>query len=107
MSRLFVRSGRAIVPVLVADVTWFEALGDYVAAHVGRARYMLHLPLARLEARLDARQFVRIHRTHIVNLDQVTAFRRQEKGRLVAELADGTRLPVSRAKAQEFRALSV
>ena len=47
----------------------------------------------------------RIHRTHIVNLDQVKAFRREGKGRMVAELKDGTELPVSRTRAQELRAL--
>ena len=35
MSRLFVRSGGAIIPVAVDDVAWFEAQGDYVTAHVG------------------------------------------------------------------------
>jgi two-component system LytT family response regulator len=106
MTRLFVRSGAAIVPVAVAAVSWFEARGDYVAAHAGPARHLLHLSLNRLEARLDPRRFVRIHRTHIVNLDQVTAFRRERKGLLVAELADGTRLAVSRSRAQDLRSLS-
>ena len=107
MTRLFVRSGRAIVPIVVHEVTWFESLGDYVVAHVGARRHTLHLPLARLESRLDPKTFVRIHRTHIVNLNQVAAFRREEKGRLVAELRDGTRLPVSRQRAQELRSLGV
>jgi two-component system LytT family response regulator len=105
MSRLFVRSGGALLTVPVASVWWFEADGDYVVAHAGRTRHMLHVSLNRIEARLDAARFVRIHRTHIVNLDHVTGFRRQGKGRLVAELTDGTRLPVSRARATDLRAL--
>lgn len=102
MSRLFVRSGTGIVPVAVNDVGWFESSGDYVTAHAGRSRYMLHLALSRLEARLDPAKFTRIHRTHIVNLGQVAAFRRRE-GKLVAELRDGTVLPVSRERAKEIR----
>jgi len=105
MSRLFVRTGASIVPVPVADIAWFEADGDYVVAHTATSRHLVHLSLNRLEERLDGARFTRIHRTHIVNLDHVKAFRRQPPGRLVAELADGTRLPVSRAKAQELRAL--
>ena len=104
MSRLFVRSGRSIVPLKVTDIAWFEAVGDYIAAHTGATQHLLHLSLSQLEERLDPLRFVRIHRTHIVNLDHVTAFRRQPDTRLVAELSDGTRLPVSRAKAQELRA---
>ncbi|HVT40157.1 MAG TPA: LytTR family DNA-binding domain-containing protein [Gemmatimonadaceae bacterium] len=105
MSRLFVRSGRSIIPVAVDGVAWFEALGDYVAAHVGRSRHMLHLSLNRLEARLDPKRFSRIHRTHIVNLEHVKAFRRDGKGHLNAELADGTRLAVSRNRARAIRSL--
>lgn len=105
MSRLFVRSGGAVIPVAVAGVSWFEARGDYVAAHLGRSRHLLHLSLNRLEARLDPTRFARIHRTHIVNLDHVTAFRPHGKGRLLAELADGTRLPVSRSRSHDLRGL--
>jgi two-component system LytT family response regulator len=106
MSRLFVRSGRNIMPVAVTSVVWFEAVGDYVAAHTATgAQHLLHLSLNRLEERLDARRFARVHRAHIVNLDHVAAFRRQLTGQVVAELRDGTKLPVSRAKAQELRQL--
>lgn len=107
MTRLFVRSGSAIIPVAVDSVAWFEAWGDYVTAHAGRARHVLHLSLSHLEARLDPKRFLRIHRTYIVNLDHVTAFRRQGKERMVAELADGARLAVSRSRAKELRSLGV
>ncbi|HVT57061.1 MAG TPA: LytTR family DNA-binding domain-containing protein [Thermoanaerobaculia bacterium] len=107
MTRLFVRSGGSVIPVAVDGVAWFEALGDYVAAHVGRARHVLHVSLNRLEERLDPERFARIHRAHIVNLDQVVAFRRPGPGQLVAEMADGTRLPVSRNRARALRGLAV
>lgn len=106
VTRLFVRSGRSIVPVAVADITWFEAAGDYVCLHTQRADHLLHLALAGLESRLDPVHFTRIHRTHIVNLDHVAGFRREASGALVAEMRDGTRLAVSRAKARELRALA-
>ena len=105
MSRIFVRSGRAIIPVPVASVLYFEADGDYVTVTTGESRYLVHLSLNRLEARLDGTRFVRIHRTHIVNLEHVVAFRPQGKGQLVAELSNGVRLPVSRSRAADLRAL--
>ena len=103
ISRIFVRSGRAIVPVAVDTIAWFEALGDYVGVHAGAANHLVHVSLNRLEQRLDPRRFSRIHRTHIVNLDFVESFRRQDGGGLVAQLLDGAVLPVSRVKAQELR----
>jgi two-component system, LytTR family, response regulator len=110
MTRLFVRSGGAVLPVAVEHVAWFESSGDYVVAHTGQAgkqRYMLHLPLSRLETRLDARKFMRVHRTRIVNLDHVAAFRPYGKSQLVAELRDGTKLVVSRERAKDIRALGL
>jgi two-component system LytT family response regulator len=107
MTRLFVRSGGSVIPVPVASVAWFEADGDYVTAHAGTSRYMLHLPLSRLEARLDSTKFLRIHRTRIVNLDHVASFRPHGKGQLVATMKDGGRLVVSRERAKALRALGL
>ena len=107
LQRLFVRSGNAIAPLPVASVLWFEADGDYVVAHTERGRHVLSVALSRLEVRLDPKRFSRIHRTHIVNLDHVAAFRRHGKGGMVAELRGGGQLAVSRARAQELRRLGV
>jgi two-component system, LytTR family, response regulator len=107
MTRLFVRSAGGVIPVAVTSVAWFESDGDYVVAHAGKNRYMLHVPLSRLEARLDAKRFVRIHRTQIVNLDHVASFRPHGKGQLVAEMKEGARLIVSRERAKEIRALGL
>ena len=106
MTRLFVRSGGGVIPVAAHDVAWFESSGDYVVAHAGRSRYMLHLALNRLEARLDPTRFVRIHRTHLANLDHVVAFRKRDE-RVVAEMDDGATLPVSRERAKELRVAAV
>ena len=105
ISRLFVRTGGTLVPLLVTDVAWFEAEGDYVVAHTARTRHVLNLSLTRLEARLDPVRFVRVHRAHLVNMDFVRAFKRDAGGNLEAELVDGRRVPVSRARAQELRSL--
>jgi two-component system LytT family response regulator len=105
ISRLFVRQGAAIIPVAVAEVAWFESDGDYVIAHAGRTRHVMHVSLNRLEARLDPHRFSRIHRRHVVNLDYVTGFRPLERGKLVAVLRDGTNVPVSRSRARELRSL--
>jgi two-component system LytT family response regulator len=105
ISRLFVRVGAAIVPLPVDRISRLEADGDYVIAHASGARHLLHLSLSSLVARLDPRRFAQVHRAHVVNLDHVRAFKRDVRGNLEAELQDGTRVPVSRARAQEVRSL--
>ena len=107
ISRLFVRTGGNLVPLLVAGVVSFEADGDYVIAHTERTRHTLHLSLNRLGERLDPARFIRIHRAHIVNLDHVRTFKRDIRGNLEAELVDGRRVPVSRSRAQELRRLGL
>ncbi len=106
VSRLFVRVGRSIIPLAVADIAWFEAVGDYIAAHVGDTQHPLHLSLSQLESRLDPRRFARIHRAHIVNLDHVQAFRRAADGHMLAELENGVSLAVSRSRARDLRSLA-
>ena len=103
MSRLFVRTGASLIPVAVADVAWLSADGDYVEAHTVTSRHIVHVSLNRIEARLDPAKFTRIHRAHMVNLNHVRAFRRAPHGRMLAEMRDGTRLPVSRSRAPELR----
>ena len=103
ISRLFVRQGRSVVPIAIEQVHWFEAVGDYVAVHTDSAAPLLHVALARLEQRLDAQHFVRVHRAHIVNLAKVVAFVRQTSGAVVAQMHSGAQVAVSRARAQELR----
>ena len=107
ISRLFVRIGGNLVPLSISEVVSFEADGDYVIAHTERTRHVLNLSLSRLGERLDLNRFVRVHRAHIVNLDRVRAFKRDTRGNLEAELINGRRVPVSRARAQELRSLGL
>ncbi|MCC6771910.1 MAG: response regulator transcription factor [Gemmatimonadaceae bacterium] len=107
MTRLFVRHGSAILPLPVASIAWFEADGDYVVAQRETGRHWVHLSLNRLATRLDPAQFVRIHRTHIVNLDYVVAFRRHGRSGMTAEMRGGVQLAVSRQRAAALRTLGV
>jgi two-component system LytT family response regulator len=63
--------------------------------------------MAEFEARLDRARFVRVHRSHIVNLDKVAAFLPEDGTRLVIEMKDGTRIMASRARARELKHLAI
>ena len=92
-------------PHVIFTTAWAQHAA--AAFELGALDYLLKpFGAERLEARLDAPRSVRIHRTSIVSLNHVVAFRTVEKGRVVAELDDGTRLEVSRNKAKELRELS-
>jgi len=105
-SRLFVRDRGRIVALPAADVERLEAEGDYVTVHSRGRRYLVRLPLRDFERRLDPRRFRRVHRRHIVNLDQVASFV-PDTGALFVEMKDGTRVRASRKAARGLRGLAV
>ena len=91
-----------IVVVPTRDVDWVEGADYYAKLHVRNVVHMLRETLSSLEQRLDARKFLRIHRSAIVNLTRVRAVESAVRGEGVAVLADGTRLKVTRAKREEL-----
>ncbi|MFN6178046.1 MAG: LytR/AlgR family response regulator transcription factor [Flavobacteriales bacterium] len=68
---LFVKSKGRQIRLRMRDITYLEALKDYVGIHVGGQRYVIHSTLQDLEGRVSARQFLRIHRSFIVRLDKI------------------------------------
>ncbi len=105
MERLFLRDKDRIVPVVVGDVIRFEADGDYVDVRIGERGFLVRLRLQDLEDRLGGR-FLRIHRSHLVNLDHVKRFEHHDEARLAAVMSDGTRIVASRARSRELRRLA-
>jgi two-component system, LytTR family, response regulator len=105
LDRLLVRKGQKSVLVRVADVDWIEAAQNYVILHSAGAQYMLRGTLQELEARLDPRHFVRIHRSRIVNLDRVQELHPWSHGDVQLVLVDGTRLMLSRRYRDRLPAL--
>lgn len=106
LERVFVRDRGRIVPLRVADIERCEAHDDYVAIHAGGRSYLISVRLQDLEARLGAGRFLRVHRSHLVNLEFVKSFEPHDPHRLVVVMRDGTRLIASRARSRELRELS-
>jgi two-component system LytT family response regulator len=94
--RLVVRSSGRVYFVRIADIDWCEAAGNYVSLHVGTHSHLTRETMGRLEAQLDPHQFVRIHRSTIVNVDRVQELRSSFNGEHVLLLRDGTPLTLSR-----------
>lgn len=68
---MFIKQDQRLVRVLMADVHYLEAFGDYVHLHTTRERLTIYGTLKELETRLPARDFARIHRKYIVRLDRI------------------------------------
>jgi two-component system LytT family response regulator len=92
LERLMIRVDGRIHPLRVADIEWIEADGHYVKLHVGKATRQMRETMNDLEARLDPRVFVRVHRSVIVNLARVKEIDRPGRGEAVIVLRSGQRL---------------
>ena len=105
--RIAVPTERGELLIDSAEVVWVAAQDDQSVVHAGGKRYPVRESLATLEARLDPAQFARVHRSAIVRLDQVRELRLGGSPGVEASvvLRDGTRVPVSRRRLAQVKAL--
>jgi two-component system LytT family response regulator len=102
LQRLVVSSAGRVVFLKVEDLDWLEASGNYVTLHVGRDTYLLRETLSSLDEKLDPDQFVRLHRSAIVNIERIRELLPWSRGEQVAVLRDGTQLTIGRAFRQRL-----
>jgi two-component system, LytTR family, response regulator len=95
-NRLMVKSGGRIHFIRTADIDWCEAAGNYVRMHVGPQEHLVRDTMSHLESQLDSQQFMRIHRSTIVNVDRIQEMQSSFNGEYVVLLRNGTRLTLSR-----------
>lgn len=94
--RIVVKKAGNIRIVPVADISYLEAYDDYVKIHTSSETYVKKKTMSFYENQFDSRQFVRIHRSYLLNVDQITRLEPMEKDSYVAVLRDGTKLPLSK-----------
>jgi len=107
LDRILIRDGGRIVPVAVREIERIEADGDYAAVRARGKTLLVNLPLGDFEAKLDSAHFVRVHRSHIVNLDFVEAIEPVDNSQLLVRMKDGTKITASRTASKRLRDWSV
>lgn len=95
-----------LVRIAAQDVDRVSAERDYMRLHVGRRSWLIHHSMAALEEGLDPEKFVRLHRSAIVRKDFIAGFTRNQSGRWIARLADGTEQPVGRLFSDRVRVIA-
>jgi two-component system LytT family response regulator len=94
--RILVKTGTRVLFLNPCDIEWVEAAGNYVKLHVGHDEYIVRESITRLESMLAARQFARVHRSTIVNLNRVRELRPWFSGEMIIVMQNGTELKLSR-----------
>ncbi|MGQ0740399.1 MAG: LytR/AlgR family response regulator transcription factor [Bacteroidota bacterium] len=95
--RIVVKNGSKIKIIPVQDVFYLEAADDYVKVHTQEGYFLKNKTMSHFEQSLDGQQFVRSHRSYIVNVQQITRIDPYEKDNHVAVLRSGAKVPVSRS----------
>lgn len=95
--RILIRDGANVHVIPLSKIDYVEAQDDYICFRSEGKRYLKQQTLADLESLLDPSQFVRIHRSYVLNIERLSKLELYAKDSHAAILRDGTRLPVSRS----------
>lgn len=95
-NRIVVKDGSEIRVIPVKEVDYLEAYDDYVKIYQGAKYILKKQTMSTFEQQLPSHLFMRIHRSFIINLDQLTRIESLEKNAYVAVLRSGARIPISR-----------
>ncbi len=105
LERILVREGSQVHVIPAASIDYIEAQDDYVDIHAGGKAYLKQQRLSYLEAALDQKRFIRIHRSYILNIERMAKIELYAKDSRMVILKDGTKLNVSRAGYEKLRYL--
>jgi two-component system LytT family response regulator len=105
LGRVLIRDGAKVHVINADKIEHIEAQDDYVQIRSEGKSYLKNQRLTELEEQLDGEQFLRIHRSWIVNIAFVDRIEQATKDSHVAILKDGSRVPVSRSGYQKIRAV--
>lgn len=103
--RFVVRLGARIYFVRAADIDWIEGDGNYARLHSSGKSHMVRETLKSIETRLDARCFVRIQRSTIINIDRIAVMEPHAHGEYRITMRDGSTLSSSRTHGARIRSL--
>lgn len=104
-NRVVVKKGQNIVVLPVQRIHYFEAFDDYVKIHTTEGFYLKKKTMSYFEKTLEASQFVRVHRSYLLNLQELTRIEPMEKDNHVVLLKNGTRIPLSQSGYAKLRSV--
>lgn len=97
LARILVRDRAKVFIIPVGDIIYFEAQDDYVSIQTQERAFLKKETLSHLVKLLDGRQFIRIHRSYVLNINYLSKIEPYTKDSRIAILKNGRTLPVSRS----------
>jgi len=103
VERLFVKTGTKIDVVPVETIVKIEAQDDYVEIHTADRKYLKNDTMNYLEKVLPVKTFLRVHRSHIINLNHINKIEKYGKESYMVILKDGSTVNVSKSRIKELK----
>ncbi len=97
LRRVVIKSGSNVIVLPVDEVHYLEAADDYVEIHTARDRYLKQKTMNYFEQRLDPELFIRVHRSFIVSIAQISKLEPYSKDSFVLLLKNGKEINVSKS----------
>jgi two-component system LytT family response regulator len=95
--RIVVRVKNEIKIIQTQEVAFFEAEDDYISIHTQEGKFLKKMTMKQLEESLDPDKFARVHRSFLVNLQEVSGLEPYEKESYLLRLRSGQKIPVSKS----------
>ena len=96
-NRVVVKVGSSIKILPIQEILYIEAYDDYVKIHTKDGFHLKKKTMSFFEKAFDSKQFVRVHRSYIISLSQLTKIEMKEKDSHVAKMKDGVVIPMSKS----------
>jgi two-component system LytT family response regulator len=101
--RFFVKTGNRIEVIPVKDIFHVEAQDDYVEFHTAKGRFLKKETMTQLERQLPPDRFLRVHRSHIIRLDQMEKLEKYGKESYLIILKNGVKVQVSKSRIKNLK----
>lgn len=105
LNRVVVKTGSNVRIIPMHDIQYFEAFDDYVKIYTAEGSYLKKKTMSYFEEVLDSKQFIRVHRSYIIGIAEITRIEPYEKEGHLAILKSGARIPISKTGYPKLKAL--
>ncbi len=103
LHRVVIKKSGRIHVFSTGEINFLEAQDDYVMIYTGEGKYLKQQTMKYFEKHLDPDQFIRVHRSYIVNISRIERIEPYEKSNFILILKDGNKIPVSRSGMQQLK----
>ncbi|TCN70206.1 LytR/AlgR family response regulator transcription factor [Acetobacteroides hydrogenigenes] len=95
LQRIAVKSGSKIEIIAIGDIVYLESEGDYVMIHTKEGKFLKEKTMKYFEQHLDPDTFIRIHRSYIININEISRIELFEKENYIVKLKNGDQVKAS------------